>query len=140
MNGGAADTGDSMLKRIDHVGIVVDDIDQARTFLDVLGLRRVRDLNIPGRLTASFYACGGIDIEVIEISEPEERSKRLRSETARIEHIAIEVDSILAAAQRLQELGVKTQTTSPVQLDKGLNYWTVADTSDGVIYQLIEPT
>ena len=30
------------------------------------------------------------------------------------------------------------QTDAPVSLDKGLNYWTVAETCDGVIYQLIE--
>jgi catechol 2,3-dioxygenase-like lactoylglutathione lyase family enzyme len=129
-----------VLKRIDHVGIVVDSLDEACGLLESLGLRRDRVLNIPGRLTACFYACGDIDIEVMEITEPAERARRLRSERARIEHIAIEVDSITVVAQQLAKLGVKTQTESPVKLDGGLNYWTDAETSAGVVYQLIEPS
>ena len=39
---------------------------------------------------------------------------------------------------RLATLGVRMQTDAPVRLDKGLNYWTVAETCDGVTYQLIE--
>jgi len=127
-----------MLKRIDHVGVVVDDLEQARQFLAAIGMRHNRDLEIPGRLRASFYACGEVEIEVLEISEPEERSRRLGSASARIEHIAIEVDSLGKTVMDLTKLGVMPQTNAPVKLDKGLNYWTVAETCDGIVYQLIE--
>ena len=127
-----------MLKRIDHVGVVVDDLTQARQFLAGMGMRHNRDLEIPGRLKASFYTCGEVEIEVLEISEPEERSRRLGSASARIEHIAIEVDSLSRTLLDLTRLGVVPQTAAPVKLDKGLNYWTVAETCDGIVYQLIE--
>jgi methylmalonyl-CoA/ethylmalonyl-CoA epimerase len=127
-----------VLKRIDHVGVVVDNLDEARRFLAGIGLRHDRDLDVPGRLKASFYTCGEIEIEVLEIIEPAERSRRLGEAPARIEHIAIEVDSLANALSRLATLGVRMQTDAPVRLDKGLNYWTVAETCDGVIYQLIE--
>jgi len=127
-----------MLKRIDHVGVVVDDLEQARQFLAAIGMRHNRDLEIPGRLRASFYTCGEVEIEVSEISEPEERSRRLGSASARIEHIAIEVDSLSKTLLDLTKLGVMPQTNAPVKLDKGLNYWTVAETCDGIVYQLIE--
>ena len=127
-----------MLKRIDHVGVVVDDLGQARQFLAGMGMRHNRDLEIPGRLKASFYTCGEVEIEVLEISEPEERSRRLGSASARIEHIAIEVDSLSKTLLDLSQLGVVPQTAAPVKLDKGLNYWTIADTCDGIVYQLIE--
>jgi methylmalonyl-CoA/ethylmalonyl-CoA epimerase len=128
-----------MLKRIDHVGVVVDDLDQARKFLAGMGMRHNRDLEIPGRLKASFYTCGEIEIEVLEISEPVERSRRLGSAPARIEHIAIEVDDLGKTLMDLARLGVATQTEAPVKLDKGLNYWTDPETCDGVVYQLLEP-
>ncbi len=128
-----------MLERIDHVGIVVDNLSEARAFLEALGLQHDRNLEIPGRLMASFFRCGEIDIEVLEIYEPTERARRLGPERARIEHIAVQVDSIVATVDRLRGLGIKTQTSFPVRLDKGLNYWTVADTCDGVVYQLVEP-
>ena len=127
-----------MLKRIDHVGVVVDSLEEARRFLAAVGLRHDRDLDIPGRLKASFYTCGEIEIEVLEIIEPAERSRRLGEASARIEHIAIEVDSLAHALSGLAKVGVMMQTDAPVSLDKGLNYWTVAETCDGVIYQLIE--
>jgi methylmalonyl-CoA/ethylmalonyl-CoA epimerase len=128
-----------VLKRIDHVGVIVDDLEQARQFLVGLGLRHDRDLEIAGRLRASFYTCGEIEIEVLEISEPLERSRRLGSASARIEHIAIEVDSLSQTAEDLAQLGGRLQTDAPVKLDKGLNYWTVAETCDGIMYQFIEP-
>ena len=127
-----------MLKRIDHVGVVVDNLAEARSFLESLGLRHNRDLEVSGRLKAAFYTCGEIEIEVLEITEPAERSRRLGNASARIEHIAIEVEDLVAAAAALAGLGVRTQTEAPVRLDKGLNYWTVPETCDGVVYQLLE--
>jgi methylmalonyl-CoA/ethylmalonyl-CoA epimerase len=127
-----------LLKRIDHVGVVVDDLHEASAFLLSMGMHHDRDLEIQDRLKASFYTCGEIEVEIIEIVEPAERSKRLGSEKARIEHIAIEVDSLTTTLTSLANLGVKTQSLKPLRVDKGLSYWTVADSCDGVVYQLFE--
>jgi hypothetical protein len=59
-----------------------------------LGTRYDRDLHLPGRLRAAFYQCGETQIEIIEVDEPEEQAQRLGDDTARIEHIAIEVESL----------------------------------------------
>ncbi len=126
------------MKRIDHIGVVVDNLEEARGFLAALGLRHDRDLDVPSRLRAAFYTCGEIEIEVLEIIDPVERSRRLGEASARIEHIAIEVDSLSNVLSELAPLGVRMQTDAPVSLDKGRNYWTVAESCDGVIYQLIE--
>jgi methylmalonyl-CoA/ethylmalonyl-CoA epimerase len=127
-----------MLKRLDHVGVIVDDLQEASRFLSGMGMQHNRDLEIPGRLKASFYTCGDAQVEVIEISEPAERAKRLGSEKARIEHIAIEVDDLTTTLQALDGLGVKTQTPDPIRIGTNLNFWTVADTCDGVVYQLVQ--
>jgi methylmalonyl-CoA/ethylmalonyl-CoA epimerase len=127
-----------VLKRIDHVGVIVDDLAQARSFLADMGMRFDRDLVIPGRLRAAFYACGETQIEVIQIDEPEERARRLGDDTARVEHIAFEVDSLSTTLQALQGLGVKTTTSEPMAVGANLNYWTTAESCDGVQYQLIE--
>jgi len=127
-----------MLKRIDHVGVIVDDLGQAKSFLSDLGLQFDRDLAIPGRLRAAFFTCGETQIEVIEIDEPGERAQRLGDSMARIEHVAIEVDSLSATVQALRGLGVRTTTAEPLAVGVNLNYWTRAETCDGVQYQLIE--
>jgi len=127
-----------MLKQVDHVGIIVDDIKEARKFLTQVGMEHQRDLDYPERLHASFYQCGQIQIEVIEITEPYERERRLGGAKARIEHIAFEVDDLAEVMTFFASLGVKAQTHAPVKVGDSLNYWTVGDTSDGVVYQLIQ--
>ncbi|HKA11634.1 MAG TPA: VOC family protein [Candidatus Dormibacteraeota bacterium] len=127
-----------MLKRIDHVGVIVDDLDEAKRFLAQLGLRFDRDVEIRGRLRAAFYACGETQLEVIEIDEAAERAQRLGDGRARIEHVAFEVDSLSTTMQALRGLGVETTTADPMAIGANLNYWTKAETCDGVQYQLIE--
>lgn len=127
-----------MLKRIDHVGVIVDDLEEAKRFLSELGLRFDRDVEISGRLRAAFYACGDTQLEVIEVDEPAERAQRLGDSRARIEHVAFEVDSLSMTLHAIRGLGVETTTADPVAVGANLSYWTKAETSDGVQYQLIE--
>ena len=127
-----------MLKRIDHVGVIVDDLDEANRFLWQLGLQLDRDLQIAGRLRAAFYACGDTQLEVIEIHEPTERAQGLGDATARIEHVAFEVDSLGTTLEALPVLGVEMPTSDPLSVGANLNLWTKAETCDGVQYQLIE--
>ena len=127
-----------VLKRIDHVGVIVDDLAQAKSFLADMGLRFDRDLVIPGRLRAAFFACGETQIEVIEVDEPEERARRLGDGPARVEHIAFEVDSLSTTLLALRGLGVQTTTPDPMAVGANLNYCTTPETCDGVQYQLIE--
>ncbi len=127
-----------MLKRIDHVGVIVDNLQEAQAFLEGMGLEFDRDVAFPGRLRGAFYRCGETQIEVIEVDDPDERAQRLGSDKARVEHIAIEVDNLERTLQALSGLGVKPQQAEPIKIGANLNAWTVAESSDGVVYQLIE--
>jgi methylmalonyl-CoA/ethylmalonyl-CoA epimerase len=127
-----------MLKRIDHVGVIVDSLEEAKRFLGNLGMEFDRDLELPDRLRAAFYRCGEVQVEVIEITEPSERVQRLGNDRARIEHIALEVDDLAATLQALDGLGVKVNTAKPALVGDSLNLWTVPETCDGVMYQLIQ--
>ena len=127
-----------MLKRIDHVGVIVDSLEEAKRFLGNLGMEFDRDLELPDRLRAAFYRCGEVQVEIIEITEPNERVQRLGDDKARIEHIALEVDDLAATLQALDGLGVKVKTAKPILVGNSLNLWTVPETCDGVMYQLIQ--
>jgi len=89
-------------------------------------------------LRAAFYRCGEVQVEIIEITEPAERVQRLGDDRARIEHIALEVDDLATTLQALDGLGVKVNTAKPALIDNSLNLWTVPETCDGVMYQLIQ--
>jgi methylmalonyl-CoA/ethylmalonyl-CoA epimerase len=130
-----------MFRRVNHIGIVVNDLAEVRRWLtEVFGLSLSRTVDLPeGRIHGEFYPCGEIDIEVIEIGDPEVRRRRLGDgRQARIEHIAVEVDDLSASLSRLTSLGARTTTPEPRSIGNSLHAWTVEETTGGISFQLIE--
>lgn len=129
-----------MIGRIDHIGVVVDDLEEAKRFVgDTLGFELTRELDLPDRgIKAAFLAGGPVSLELIEVSAPEARRQRLGTDAeARLEHVAIEVDDLDAAARELRARGVRTTTDQPAVTAGVASLWTVPATSDGVVYQLL---
>jgi len=126
------------LDRIDHVGVVVADLESARRLLEEgFGMQCVREIHKP-ELNAAFFKCGNADVELFEILDPEMRERRLGSaRQARLEHIAIEVNDLDGLLGLLGRLGI--ETTGPPDVSKAnTSVWTKAETSGGVMYQFLE--
>jgi catechol 2,3-dioxygenase-like lactoylglutathione lyase family enzyme len=128
-----------MLQRIDHIGVIVEDLDRAATtFRDALGLtegdRVERDT-----LRSVFFDCGGTEIELVEILDPEQRAERLGADQARIEHIAFEVDDLDATYAALGALGIEAKAP-PRAAERYRTFFTRADTADGIAYQFVQRT
>ncbi|GAB4444236.1 MAG: methylmalonyl-CoA epimerase [Chloroflexi bacterium OHK40] len=126
------------LKRIDHIGVIVDNLADASTLLEQgFGLTPVPGTSRPDLRTV-FFRCGDVSIEVIEISDPETRQARLgEGQRARIEHIAFEVEDLNQTLEALAALGV--QPTAPPRMSGSyLTFWTNPDSSDGVMYQFLQ--
>ena len=137
MNGSPAPEGTVMLKRIDHVGVVVDNLTEARAFLSLLGMTLDHEFDL-GRVGAAFYRCGDVMVELIECRLPDERSRRLGESQARIEHIAIEVDDLVATVGEFATMGVEVTAPEPVTQGDIRSHWTKPESSDGVMYQIFE--
>ena len=129
--------GTVMLKRIDHVGVVVDNLTEARAFLSLLGMTLDHEFDL-GRVGAAFYRCGDAMVELIECRLPDERARRLGTSQARIEHIAIEVDDLGATVEDFAKLGVEVTATEPVTQGDVRSHWTKPESSRGVMYQIFE--
>jgi methylmalonyl-CoA/ethylmalonyl-CoA epimerase len=129
-----------LLKRIDHIGIVVDDLREAQAFLERIGLTLVREFVAAERLKGAFYACGDGQIELIEIVEPIERQERLGQDKARIEHIGVELDDLQAGVEVFKGLGISFTTDEVLEVRNTRNLWTDRATCDGVMYQLVQYT
>jgi methylmalonyl-CoA/ethylmalonyl-CoA epimerase len=129
----------AMLKRLDHVGIVVDDLAKAKRLLgEVLGLSLVREVEVLAlERRAAFYQCGDASIEVIEDLNAESKVKNLRGGTAHIEHIAVEVDAVTSVLAALGRLGVKVDSHGIVRVGSRLNAWTDPDTTQGIMFQFL---
>jgi methylmalonyl-CoA/ethylmalonyl-CoA epimerase len=133
------------LTDIDHVGVLVADLDEARRFVeDTLGLEVDREAELSGLgLRLAFFRCGRAMIELYEVNSPDSPMERLaEGSRVRMDHIAVRVDDIRTTAAELRRGGVRMRDVGagdePLRVGPNLNYWTLADSSGGVSYQLIE--
>lgn len=133
-----------MPNRIEHVGIVVDDLAEAQAFLrDVLEFDLDREMDLSHRgVQVAFYQTGSIQIELLEAVDPNLRAQRLGPEGTRgkIEHIAIIVDSLAETLARLADHGVSWTPVDPPYVVSPGRHWVMTDpdTTDGIMYQFIE--
>lgn len=102
------------VKRIDHVGIIVADLEAAKEFFgNVLGLP-VAPRSPEAGVKSAFYRCGETDIQVLQIDDPAVRKRRLgEGNVARFEHIALDVDRLEPVIERLQAAGVEMASPAP---------------------------
>ena len=99
-----------MIKKIDHIAIAVDNIDESiKKFRDVLGLEFHGTEVVPGQqvIVASFRV-GDIDIELTAPTGTDSPvGKFLVKHGPGIHHLAFEVDDIAAQIHEFQEKGVR---------------------------------
>ncbi len=113
------------LRRVDHIGFTVPDLDQAHGFLvDVLGFEYLYSLG-PFRhdddwmathlavhprseMNNRFYRCGGETIlEVFEYDAPDQRTAQPRNSDIGGHHVAMYVDDLDAAVEHLRDAGLE---------------------------------
>jgi methylmalonyl-CoA/ethylmalonyl-CoA epimerase len=126
------------LSRIDHVGVIVDNLEQAKLFLrDVLGLGLVSEADSPQTAARwAFFQWGEMQIELIEITDLEKRRLRIGDGSLpKIEHIGVAVDDLVAYIAELRAKGVRTTTREPFAFGEWRYYFTDAASTNGIIYQ-----
>ena len=126
--------------KLDHIGVVVRDLDQACTFLSqTFGLELDRTAEAPDRqIRVAFFNLGPAQIELLEVGDPESRAQRLGDAEARVEHIAVEVDDVDATLAELRAKGVQSQQDEPELRGGRRAFFTRPESSGGVIYQFLE--
>lgn len=125
------------LRRFDHVGVIVDDLDDAARLLgDGLELELTSSLERDD-LRLAYFRCGDVSIEIIEPLDPELRRERLGDGVrARIEHLAFEVGDFGAAIGALAALGIEPNAP-PLRSGARTMLWTDPATSDGIMFQFL---
>lgn len=127
--------------RLDHVGVVVDDLTAARSFLEkVLGMELAIARSLPSvKIETAHLAYGsGPQIELVELGDEEMRQRRLGDAQARIEHIAIEVDDVEAARDELRRQGIEMQSERPLLNGPTRSFFTRPETSRGIAFQFFD--
>src|SRR5512135_1002344 len=131
-----------MITRIDHIGIAIQNIDEALVFFqDALGFKLDRvESEEGGRTRVAFLPVGASDIELVEPQEKESGlAKFLDKRGEGVHHICFEVDDIDAALARLSDKGVQLIDQTPRQNVKGMRYAFVHPRSaHGVLIELYQ--
>lgn len=86
-----------MLKKIDHIAIAVNDIEEASKFYqDILGLTLSGvEVVTPQKTKVGFFKIGESHIELVQPSEPDSPvAKFLETKGQGIHHLCFEVDNI----------------------------------------------
>ena len=130
-----------MLKQIDHIGIVVHNIDESlKTYCDQLGFRLLERVAIPEQLVeAAFLDAGNGTIELIAPTDSTSGTARyLQNRGEGTHHICFSVDDIEAALAELREQGVRLIDETPRQGVHGLVAFVHPKATHGTMIELLE--
>ena len=97
------------LKRVDHVGIAVKDLDEAVKFYESLGFKASGyEVVAEQKVKVAFLPCGDSELELLESTEPDGPIARfIEKNGPGIQHIAIRVDDIDKALEELKAKEVR---------------------------------
>ena len=104
------------LKRVDHIGIAVKNLDEAVNFYETaIGLKAVGFETVAEqKVKVAFLPCGDSELELLESTEPDGPIARfIEKNGPGIQHIAIRVDDIDKALEELKQKGVRLIDQTP---------------------------
>jgi len=133
-----------MLKRIDHVAIIVRNLEQALLFYrDTLGIspREVKDVPTE-QVRIAFLPLGGPGGSEIELIEPTVPASNLNTFLEKrgegLHHVCLEVDDIDAALQEMQDKGTPVLDQQPRLAADGRAIFLHPKGTHGVLLELLE--
>ena len=130
------------IKKIDHVAIVVDDMEKALTFWrDVLGmdLLAVRDVPTENSKVA-FLPLSGSEVELVQpTTEDSGIAKYLAKRGPGMHHVCLQVDDIESMMTQLRAKGVRLINEEPRTAEDGKMYAFIhPESASGVLVELYQ--
>jgi methylmalonyl-CoA/ethylmalonyl-CoA epimerase len=130
-----------LFKRMDHVGIVVSDIDAAlKIYCDQLGFSLGERTEIAEqKVVAAFLDAGNSTIELISPTDTTSgTAKYLANRGEGTHHIAYEVDDIVATLAELKARGVRLIDETPRQGVHGLVAFIHPKATNGMMIEILQ--
>lgn len=129
--------------RIDHVGIVVQDMDAAlQTYRDAMGFRLLQRLTVSEHLVeVAFLDAGNGTIELLAPTDSASGTARfLQTRGEGTHHICIEVEDINASLAALTAQGLRLIDEKPRQGIHGLVAFVHPKAAHGTMIELLQRT
>lgn len=102
--------------RVDHIGIAVKDLEQAKKFYtEILGMKAMGEEVVEQqKVKVCFIPCGDSEVELLESTSPDGPiAKFIEKNGEGIQHLAIRVDDIKATLEDLKAKGVRLIDQEP---------------------------
>ena len=133
----------SQIKKINHVAIVVKDIDESLKFWETaLGLKLDHIEDVPSQASkVAFIPVGEGEIELVQPTNSDSgMAAYLEKRGEGMHHLCIEVDDIEAKMQELKDAGVRLINQSPEVLPGRKMAFIHPKSTSGVLVELYEIT
>lgn len=130
-----------MLTRIDHVGIVVQSIDESlKTYCDGLGFTLLERRRVPEHLVeVAFLDAGNSALELLAPLDSTSGTARfLQNRGEGVHHICFAVEDIVAALEELRIEGMRLIDEQPRQGIHGLVAFVHPKATHGVMIELLQ--
>ena len=130
-----------MIKRINHLGIAVENLEEARRFFRDLFKLPSSEQNNFGELIFSFIPLEGTQLELLQSTTPEGViTKFIQKNGQGFHHISLEVDDIQAELDRLKAKGIKLVNERPYRnAHNDLVAFIHPKSTYGILIELIQP-
>ncbi|MBW1941562.1 MAG: methylmalonyl-CoA epimerase [Deltaproteobacteria bacterium] len=129
-----------MIKKVSHIGLAVNNLEEARTFFrENFGLSVAGNESF-GELIFSFIPMEGTNLELLQSTEPDGQiAKFIQNRGQGVHHISFEVDDIQAELDRLKAKGISLINEKPyLNAHKDLVAFIHPKSTLGVLIELIQ--
>jgi methylmalonyl-CoA/ethylmalonyl-CoA epimerase len=132
----------AQIKRIDHIAILVDDMDKTLSFWrDGLGMELTHVEDVPAEKSmVAFLPVGGSEVELVKpTTDDSGLAKYLEKRGPGMHHVCLEVDDIQGMLAQLKEKGIQLINENPMTGLGGRKYAFIHPKSaNGVMVELYE--
>ncbi len=129
------------VKKINHVAVVVENIESARTFWEDalgIGMDHVEEVTAQ-KAKVGFFPVGEGEIELVQPTDMESgTAKFLNERGGGMHHLCLEVDDIEGMLTQLAEKGVRLINEKPMELEGRKMAFIHPKSANGVLVELYE--
>jgi len=130
-----------MVKKIDHIAIIVKDIAQAsKAYADMFGFKVIEKMDGPGgEFTSMMMSCEDIRIELFQpLKEGTSFSRFLEEKGGGLHHVSFLTDDIMKEIKTMKAQGRKLQNEKPMELPSAKIAFIHPSAAENVLIELVE--
>ena len=129
-----------MLKKIDHIAVVVKDVDKAvKSYADMFGFKVVEKREGPGaEFNSVMMALGDMRIELFQPLKEGSFSRFLEEKGGGLHHVSFVTDDITQEMKKLKAQGKKLQNEEPIVMPDAKIAFVNPSAAENVLIELVE--